>query len=110
MSLNVKLMKLSYLFFHIAALLFLLPLAFGQPISAIDLTRAVVVPIENASAPENKAVQMLIEEVERCSQVRWSSVNQAPNNGSPVISLSRASNANTLPPPGSRGAGRGCQV
>ncbi len=74
-----------------------LPAAQTQSNSALDLTRAVIVAPANFSGPDNKAVQMLIEEVERRSQVRWSRANQAPNDGSPIIALARANNANSLP-------------
>ncbi len=55
----------------------------------IDLTRAVVVAPADFSGPENKAVQMLIEEVEKRTQLRWPRVNQAPNEGVPFISINR---------------------
>ncbi|HKQ72146.1 MAG TPA: glycoside hydrolase family 20 zincin-like fold domain-containing protein [Blastocatellia bacterium] len=64
----------------------------GGPIiaeSETDLTRAVVVAPADLSDPENKAVQMLIEEVEKRTQLRWPRVNQAPNEGAPFISISR---------------------
>ncbi len=69
--------------------------AFAQANSPLELTRATVIAPANFSVPENKAVQMLIEEVEKRSQVRWSRANQAPSN-SPVISLARA-DSNSLP-------------
>src|SRR5499426_791723 len=56
----------------------------------IDLTRAVVVVPADFSGPENKAVMMLIEEVEKRTQLRWPRVNQAPNEGAPFISINRA--------------------
>src|SRR5215475_10538933 len=56
----------------------------------IDLTRAVVVVPTDFSGPENKAVMMLIEEVEKRTQLRWPRVNQAPNEGAPFISINRA--------------------
>src|SRR5262245_4731058 len=56
----------------------------------IDLTRAVVVAPAGFSGPENKAVMMLIEEVEKRTQLRWPRVNQAPNEGVPFISINRA--------------------
>ncbi len=65
--------------------------AFAQVDAALDLTRAVVVAPANISGPENKAVQMLIEEVEQRSQVRWARVDQAPSDGTPFISINRAS-------------------
>lgn len=55
----------------------------------IDLTRAAVVAPADFSGPENKAVQMLIEEVEKRTQLRWPRVNQAPNEGVPFISINR---------------------
>ena len=73
------------------------PKTHAQANAALDLTRAVIAAPANFSGPENKAVQMLIEEVERRSQARWVRINQVPNDGSPVISLSRANNANSLP-------------
>src|SRR5581483_3113293 len=57
----------------------------------IDLTRAVIVAPPDFSGPENKAVQMLIEEVERRAEVRWPRVNAAPKAGTAVIALNRAS-------------------
>src|SRR5215470_957658 len=56
----------------------------------IDLTGAVVVAPADFSGPENKAVQMLVEEVERRTQLRWPVRNQVPNDGSPVIAINRA--------------------
>jgi hypothetical protein len=58
--------------------------------SEIDLTRAVIVAPADFSGPENKAVQMLIEEVERRAQLRWPVRNQLPNDGAPVIAINRA--------------------
>src|SRR5262247_2391170 len=56
----------------------------------IDLTRAVVVVPADFSGPENKAVMMLIEEVEKRTQLRWPRVNQTPNEGAPFILINRA--------------------
>ena len=56
----------------------------------LDLSRAVVVAPADFSGPENKAAQMLIEEVEKRTQLRWLRVNQAPSEGSPFISINRA--------------------
>ena len=71
--------------------------AFAQTNSTLDLTRAVVVAPANFSGPENKAVQMLIEEVEQRSQVRWTRVSQAPGDNAPVITVARAGNKEVLP-------------
>jgi Glycosyl hydrolase family 20, domain 2 len=55
----------------------------------IDLSRAAVVAPADFSGPEDKAVQMLIEEVEKRTQLRWLRVNQAPDEGEPFISINR---------------------
>src|SRR5262245_29582182 len=63
----------------------------------IDLAGAVVVAPADFSGPENKAVQMLIEEVEKRTQVRWRRVNDAPGEGVPFISINRAPAKRPLP-------------
>src|SRR5262245_5900916 len=62
----------------------------GSQQPAIDLTQAVIVTPQNFSGPENKAVEMLIEEVEKRTQLRWTCVKQLPNEGTPSISIDRA--------------------
>jgi len=87
-------MKLRFvLFLPLLSFLLLWPTrATAQTNSALDLTRAVVVAPANFSGPENKAVQMLVEEVEKRSQVRLLRAAQTPNDGAPVIALSRGNN------------------
>src|SRR5262245_55567793 len=63
--------------------------ASGEEQQAIDLTQAVIIAPQDFSGPENKAVSMLIEEVEKRTQVRWMRVNQLPNEGLPFISINR---------------------
>ena len=70
---------------------------FAQGNATFDLTRAVIVAPSNFSGPENKAVQMLIEEVEQRSQARWTRVNQAPSDGAPFIAINRAVAKDSLP-------------
>lgn len=67
----------------------------AQTSVALDLTQAIVVTPANASGPEIKAIQMLVEEVEKRSQVRWTRTAQTPANGSAVITFARA--AGNLP-------------
>jgi hypothetical protein len=76
---------------RVLCLLTLLCVVAGSMIAEveIDLSRAVVVAPADFSGPENKAVQMLIEEVEKRTQLRWQRVNQAPNEGVPFISINR---------------------
>jgi hypothetical protein len=71
---------------------------YGQNAAAMDLTNAVIVAPTNFSGPENKAVQMLIEEVERRTQLRW----ERKATGSMTININRAANAANLPREGYR--------
>lgn len=64
----------------------------GATQSVVDLTRAVIVAPPNLSKPENKAVLMLIEEVERRTQVRLSRASSFPSDTvNPVIAVGPAS-------------------
>lgn len=63
----------------------------------LDLTNAVVVAPQTFSGPENKAVQLLIEEVERRTQLRWQKVASPPPGKATMISIGRAANAAGLP-------------
>lgn len=88
-----------------AGLAFLLVLLFSGFIwskaraaqTQIDLTQTVIVAPSTLSGPENKAVQMLIEEVEKRSNIRWQRAERASNNGAFVINISRATFSNPLP-------------
>ncbi len=66
----------------------------------IDLTRALIVVPPQLTGPENKAVQMLIEEVERRTQIRWERSTTAPTGAISVISISRQSQKNPRPTEG----------
>src|SRR5205085_2515469 len=57
----------------------------------IDLTKAVVIASSQLTGPENKAVQMLIEEVERRTQIRWERIASVPNGSVAVISIGHQS-------------------
>ena len=57
----------------------------------IDLSRAVVVVPPDLSVPECNAVQLLIEEVEKRTRVRWQRVETWPETQSPVIAVGPAS-------------------
>jgi hypothetical protein len=68
-----------------------LPLALLASVCAaapLDLTRAVVIHPPNFAGPEKKAVTMLLDEVEKRSQIRW---RTGPASGSgPVIEVDRS--------------------
>src|SRR4029077_16659390 len=68
----------------------------------IDLTQAVVITPTAMSGPENKAIAMLQEEVEKRTQVRWRTSEQAPAGayGSrPLIIVCPKSAKTTAPAP-----------
>ena len=77
-------------------------------VAEIDLTQAVVVAPPDFSAQEDKAVGMLIEEVEKRTQIRWQRVSNAPSNGSPFISINR--DRRTPTDSSSSGAREGYQI
>src|SRR5215813_406482 len=52
----------------------------------LDLTKATVVAPANLSAPEKKAVAMLVEEVEKQTQLRWTVSPAWPDSG-PAIAV-----------------------
>ena len=89
----------------------------AQP-ATIDLTRAVVLTPAKKTGPEAKAVQMLVEEVEKRSRVRWDHVNELPSEFSPVILVGRPNELlpfmtgiNALPPEKqSKGPTEGYQI
>jgi hypothetical protein len=60
-----------------------------------DLTQAVVVAPKELSPREQKAVTMLVEEVEKRSQVRWPVVAEAPAGGKPAIRIVAAGKPTT---------------
>jgi hypothetical protein len=58
----------------------------GTP-ALLDLSRATVVTPADLSGPERKAVQMLVEEVERRSQVRWPVATTWPAETQSVVAV-----------------------
>ena len=61
----------------------------------LDLTRAVVVAPASFSAPENKAVLMLIEEIEKRTQIRLTRSVAPSTDSTPSIQIQRAASAGT---------------
>jgi hypothetical protein len=62
----------------------------------IDLTHASVVIPPGLGGPEQKAVQMLIEEVEKRSRVRWELRNDWPKRKEPVVLVGQAAGVLSL--------------
>ena len=61
------------------------------PCAALDLSKAVVVFSPNLSATEKKAVTMLVEEVEKRTQIHLESSTAWPSSATPVIAIGPAS-------------------
>src|SRR4051812_13359335 len=54
---------------------------------ALDLSNALVVAPSNFSKPEQNAVRMLLEEVQKRTRLQLTQTNAAAGGGSPVISI-----------------------
>ncbi len=66
------------------------------PSAALDLSKAVVVSLENVSGLEKKAVTMLVEEVEKRTQIRWERSSSWPPSPTPVIAVGPAPALNSF--------------
>jgi hypothetical protein len=72
-------------------MLLLILLLSAVPVLALDLSRATVVCAPSLSALETKAVTVLVEEVEKRSQIRWPISHTRPPAGTPVVFVERGS-------------------
>jgi len=63
----------------------LLTLGLAGTVQALDLTNAVLVSPPGLSGPEQKALVMLVEEVEKRTGVRWAQSTHWPAAGIPVV-------------------------
>src|SRR5438270_12661119 len=61
------------------------------PAGTLDLNNAVVVTPANLSGPEKKAVAMLLDEVQKRTQIRWPTAFDSPAPGRTVIAVRQAS-------------------
>ncbi len=77
-------------FTYLSGLLLGLTFLYPSGALALDLSRAVVVAPAGLSRLEKKAVTLLVEEVEKRSQIRWEVRTDSPSNGVPVIALGQA--------------------
>src|SRR5436190_24188125 len=66
---------------------------------ALDLNKAVVVYPPKLSTPERKAITMLVEEVEKRTQIRWTAQSNWPNSAGAAIALGRLLSDNAWPEP-----------
>jgi hypothetical protein len=59
----------------------------AEPPTTIDLTQALIVVPADLNSRENRAVAMLLEEVERRTQIRWQRSSTWPSDSTPVIAI-----------------------
>ncbi len=76
----------------------------------IDLTNAVVVTPDNLTAREQKAVQMLVEEVAKRTQITWPVVHAVPREKTPSIIVGDMDRIHRIPEPIPDLYGRGPSV
>ena len=80
-------MRSQHRFFPLSFALFF----WAFPSAALDLSKAVVVSPETLSGPEKKAVTMLVEEVDKRSEIRWEGASSWPVGPMPVILVGQVS-------------------
>src|SRR2546423_810309 len=82
----------------LTAMLLLTTLAARTPAQqpALELTHAVVLTRPKLSGPEEKAVAMLIEEVEKRTQIRWQRVERVPEKAAAVVAVGRSGTLDVL--------------
>lgn len=83
---KTMLVSFAFCFFYFSSL----PV-FAQKNVQTDLTTASLILAPGMTGPEKKAAQMLIEEVQKRSNVRWPVLTQLPNAGQTSIVLGRRS-------------------
>jgi hypothetical protein len=76
--------------------------ALAAPLAAADLTHATVVAPATLTAPERKAVGLLIDSVRERTRITWPVAASAPAPGQPVVSIHRAAPGSALPAEGYR--------
>src|ERR1700753_2435190 len=75
-----------------------LAVAAGPAPGSVDLTHATVVIPSNLTGPENRAVTMLVEEVEKRTQIRWPIRQRIPEGAGAIIVVGPFSAFATLEP------------
>lgn len=91
--------KAAFLLGAILAAVVVLPLRAAEkatPTSQIDLSHAVVVTPQDLNPPEHKAVDLLLDEVEKRSRLRWTETHAWPQDGRAVIAVGTAAQLQSL--------------
>src|SRR5437588_11217403 len=74
----------------LAAVLLAPPAALRAESPTLDLSRTAVLRPAGLAGPERKAVQMLIEEVEKRSRLRWAEARDWPEKATPAALVAPA--------------------
>ncbi len=74
--------------------------ASGTPdtVAGLDLSHAVLVTPSDLSGPERKAVEMVLDEVEKRSGIRWTETHAWPEDNVPVVAVGPSALLKTLAP------------
>lgn len=86
--------------------------------STLDLREAVIVCPANLTKPEGKALDLLVEEVEKRTRIRWERTHAWPADSTPVIAVGPATHlsgfagrySRRLASPGQKGAAEGYRI
>jgi hypothetical protein len=62
-------------------------ISYASQAGKLDLSQAVVVTPSNLNGPENKAINMLLDEVGKRTQLRWQRSTSWPTDSTPVIAV-----------------------
>jgi len=89
-------MRFAPLFFAFGLSLLLVPADLLAAAPVVDLTHATIVTPPGLNGPEQKAVQMLIEDVEKRSRIRWERVSDWPKQKQPLVLVGPASGVRSL--------------
>jgi hypothetical protein len=84
-------------FLILLLLLLLIPILSPAAETTLDLSNAIIISADNTPSPERKAVQMLIEEVEKRTGLRWARATSWPTNDAPVIFVGNTASLQSLP-------------
>jgi hypothetical protein len=77
-------------------IVFFIPVSASAADPVVDLTKAIIVTPPGLSGPETKAVTMLVEEVEKRTQIRWPRASDWPTDASSVIVVGQAAGVEKL--------------
>jgi hypothetical protein len=95
--LSLRFVRITHSLFSILILITIsIPIASRAAETVLDLSNAIIISADNTPSPERKAVQMLIEEVEKRTGLRWARATSWPTNNTPVIAVGNTTSLQSL--------------